>query len=98
MWLMERITAYKCANCDKIFRTKRHDCKHDPEKKNCFTCANSRGFQSYNHERPAISCKAEHDWDLEDLKHKSYKLDCEDYVFVEQAEWAERQRQDFARG
>jgi len=45
---MQAITMYKCPFCNKAFKTpNRHNCKHDPEHKNCITCANQRGFDSF---------------------------------------------------
>jgi len=40
---MKEIKAYKCEFCGKVFMTPdRHDCKYNPEKRNCFTCGNNR--------------------------------------------------------
>ncbi len=34
----------KCEWCGKIFHTTRHECKFDPDKKNCFSCKNFLGI------------------------------------------------------
>lgn len=36
---MKQLTVWQCEHCKQLFRTpNRHDCKKDPEKKNCFSC------------------------------------------------------------
>lgn len=41
---MTKVTRFKCAWCGKEFHTQdRHDCKFDPDKKNCLSCKHVRG-------------------------------------------------------
>ena len=42
---MKTITVYECPYCKKLFRTPdKHNCKRDPEKKNCFSCSHLQRF------------------------------------------------------
>lgn len=49
---MTEVTRYNCGYCKKDFRTPdRHECKMNPELKNCFSCKNLKGWkEGYEHE------------------------------------------------
>ena len=34
----KEVLRLQCNHCGKLFKTERHDCKFDPEKRNCLTC------------------------------------------------------------
>lgn len=41
---MTKVTRFKCEWCGKEFHTQdRHDCKFDPDKRNCLSCKHVRG-------------------------------------------------------
>lgn len=47
---MKKVTRYQCQFCQKDFKTPdRHQCKKDPELKNCFTCKHLRGWLESEH-------------------------------------------------
>lgn len=43
MKALKQIVAFECKYCKKVFKTVRHHCKYDPEKKNCFSCEHYTG-------------------------------------------------------
>lgn len=40
----QEVKMYKCIWCGKIFRSTRHKCMFDPQKRNCFSCKHCTGF------------------------------------------------------
>ena len=43
---MKELTVWECQYCKQLFKTEnRHDCKKDPDKKNCFSCKWLNGWK-----------------------------------------------------
>jgi len=93
------VTRYVCSHCKEDFRTTtRHDCKRDPEKKNCFTCKHNNGWdredvesgygeQGY-HTYPVwyVECGKDHERTAPDLSRVGYKLNCPDWEQKEEGQ------------
>ena len=80
---MKKVLRYQCEYCKKEFHTPdRHKCKFNPVLKNCFTCAELKGWKEESDEyttSPYIDCNRGHDWDLKDIKHWNYDMQCHDW-------------------
>lgn len=88
---MKKLTVYECEFCKKLFRTpNKHNCKKNPELKNCFTCEHLKGWLKsldgvdvgvgiiYDPNYP--NCAAGIDgWDIESIKHSNYNMQCPDW-------------------
>jgi len=90
---MDAVTRYQCKWCHKDFKTAtKHDCKRDPVKRNCFSCANLLGWKEsddgiyvgeggYLREPNYPDCSAKVDgWDIEMLKRAKYHMACSEWV------------------
>lgn len=81
---MKEVTRYQCEFCNKDFKTpNKHQCKKNPELKNCFTCKNLKGWDKdyiineYT-ETPYPDCAADVDGcDIEDIKSCNYNMQCD---------------------
>jgi len=87
---MKELKVWECQHCKQLFKTEnRHDCKKDPEKKNCFSCKWLETWEQYAEnngwEPPTPKCMAKpeemdwQDWDLEEIKRRGYDMQCECY-------------------
>ncbi|SCG82692.1 hypothetical protein DW1_1119 [Proteiniborus sp. DW1] len=88
---MKEVTRYQCQFCKKDFKTPdRHQCKFNPELKNCFTCKNLKGWNEgeeysfgewYGREPNIPDCVAippdMQDWNIESIKNTNYNMQCE---------------------
>lgn len=88
--MLKQIVAFKCEYCKKVFKTRRHDCKFDPDKKNCFSCEHYTG--TLEREPPEhdemfglTSCKIDGEvmW-LDDLIQIGYNMQCKSHVWNKQ--------------
>jgi len=91
MKLFSNVTRYVCLYCKKDFKSNtRHDCKRDPDKKNCFTCKHNKGWKPteveydyHNSEEWGVICENEYDHTAPDLVRMSYKLNCPEWELKE---------------
>lgn len=94
------IIRYVCKHCKEDFKTTtRHDCKRDPEKKNCFTCKHNKGwdqteidegytgFGHYSRKEWSVACAMDHeDRSAPNLSSMGYKLNCPEWEQKEEAQ------------
>ena len=84
---MKRLIRYQCEYCKKLFATPdRHNCKYNPLHKNCYTCANNKGFFKEEDSdgfsriyRYCVECDFS-DYDAQDLSREKYNIQCEYYT------------------
>ena len=89
---MKELKMWECQYCKKLFRTEtRHDCKYDPDNKNCFTCEHNKGF-FVGDEEYERNVYPECDLDLfdgEDARYASGYMGCESHVYC--GKWHENE-------
>lgn len=86
---LEPIQMYRCKWCGNVYHTKRHDCKFDPDKKNCFLCRHSIGItqerELYYVGEPYFECEKYDELEemcldeityVEYVKKHKYNIDC----------------------
>lgn len=87
------VTRYVCEHCKQDFRTSnRHNCKRDPEKKNCYTCKHNNGWESVDNDDDygefgsstssmlyVICAKEKDDISALDLSQRNYVLNCNEW-------------------
>ena len=85
----------QCNNCGKLFVTERHDCKFDPEKRNCLTCQHNLGQRICDSEAYFECAKGNDDgWtNLGDIISAHWKMNCKDWQLVELVERAHNVRE-----
>ena len=86
---LEKITAYKCRWCGKVFMRSTHDCKFDPEKTNCLSCEKCLGvdiedgshyFVCADEIYPPLPEVADGQWASSgDKGNRRYKMRCGSY-------------------
>ena len=89
------VTRKQCCHCGKLFLTERHDCKFDPEKRNCLTCQHNLGQRS-EHGVAFFECAKGHtdDWvEIIPIQSSNWKMDCKDWQLVELIERAHNVRE-----
>lgn len=87
-------TKYECKYCHKLFNTTKHDCKWNPNKRNCLTCKHCIGFEQgegdiydsstlgfIEHQSSYFLCEKDlHDFaELEAIHEDNWNGYCEDY-------------------
>jgi len=94
---MKEVVLYECMHCGKVFKTpNRHVCKYNPEFKNCYTCANNRGFEEVRenlHTDIIVNCSLDHSTSALDISTVKMNLACEDYLHG--CKWFENIKTDF---
>ena len=95
------VNRYICFNCKKEFKTAtRHNCKRDPDKKNCYTCKHNNGWNEIDveheydcfgydvHKEWSVDCARENEHTAPDLASMNYELNCPDWEMKEEEEQA----------
>lgn len=103
METMKEVTRYECQFCKKDFKTpNRHECKFNPELKNCFTCKYLKGWvegeKDYHHgywnpNYPDCDVNEGDHWDIEQIKDNKYDMQCESWEEGEY-DWAKENEND----
>ena len=91
---MKKVVRYQCQFCKKEFKTpNKHNCKFNPELKNCFTCKYLKDWiygeyvDDYYRMPNYPDCEKEcGDWDIESIKDCNYNMKCE--------KWAKKEKID----
>jgi len=99
MKLFSNVTRYICLYCNKEFKTaSRHDCKRDPDKKNCFTCRHNKEWYREDTENGyseggyytipvwQVDCAKERECTAPELSRVGYKLNCPDWEQKEEGQ------------
>ena len=77
----KEVLRLQCNHCGKLFKTERHDCKFDPEKRNCLTCQHNLGQLSEDGVA-FFECAKGHteDWvEIITIQSLNWKMDCKDW-------------------
>lgn len=90
------VARQECQWCGNLYKTTRHDCKFDPEKRNCLTCKHNHGQRPgtpgnpYNGEGepPYFECDLGRDVscgvsDLDVIQSVNWNLQCDHWEKVE---------------
>lgn len=94
--LFRTVTRKQCCHCGLLFVTERHDCKFDPEKRNCLTCQHNLGQRVNCDGEAYFECeKGDKDGvsDLIVLISCHWNLKCDDWEKVELVEKARNIRE-----
>ena len=89
----KKVERYECSYCGHLFKTERHDCKFDPEKKNCLTCVHCQGQErSHGSEEdggygpPMFKCEAGLDGgttSIDVIQNQNWNMQCEKWRMLE---------------
>ena len=85
----------QCNHCGNLYVTERHECKFDPEKRNCLTCQHNLGQRSEDGVA-FFECAKGHteDWvEIVPIQSMNWKMDCKDWQLVEGCERAHNVRE-----
>ena len=91
----KEVLRLECNHCGKLFKTRMHDCKFDPEKRNCLTCQHNLG-QRREDGVAFFECAKGHteDWvEIIPIQSLKWKMDCKDWQLVELVELAHNVRE-----
>lgn len=89
------VSRKQCCHCGKLFITERHDCKFDPEKRNCLTCQHNLGHRDDGEGDDYFECEAGYDGgsNLGDIISAKWNLNCPKWQLVEGCDKAKNVRE-----
>lgn len=84
----KRVIRYRCQWCGKEFKTDHlHDCKFDPDKRNCLSCIHQTGSDNETEDdKPYFVCDtvdgASRFCDIDTIARNNWNGECPDYEAV----------------